>query len=160
MSLNHSNGVKLDVLAGVLGRIYCGWGGHDGWFFCGITLVSLISLIRVRSCGRRVRLRGGGIRACSTSCKRSEYSWLIQHFVVFDENPNLKLSNCLLTIEILNAFNVIFMQRKVFHIAVHGVHESVSNVGVIQAEGMSKLVGGHQEKTITWNMTSSTFNIV
>lgn len=35
-----------------------------------------------------------------------------------------------LTIEILNAFNVIFMEGKVFNIAVHWVHESLFNAGV------------------------------
>lgn len=59
-----------------------------------------------------------------------------------------------LTIEILNAFNVVFMQGEVFHIAVHGVHESVSYVGVIQAKGMSKLMGCHQEETVTWSTYS------
>ncbi len=59
-----------------------------------------------------------------------------------------------LTIEILNAFNVVFMQGEVFHVAVHGVHESLSYVGVIQAKGMSKLMGRHQEQTVTWRTYS------
>lgn len=56
-----------------------------------------------------------------------------------------------LTIEILDALNVIFMQMEVLHIAVHGEHESLSDVGVIQAKGMSELMGCHQEQTVTWN---------
>lgn len=43
------------------------------------------------------------------------------------------------------------MQGEVFSIAVHGVHESFYNVGVIQAKSMSKFVGSHQEQTITCN---------
>lgn len=53
------------------------------------------------------------------------------------------------TIEILNAFNVILMQREVLNIAVHGVHESLSYAGVIQAKCMSKLVGCYKEQTVT-----------
>lgn len=41
------------------------------------------------------------------------------------------------------------MQREVFNIAIHRVHESISNVGVIQAKGMSELMGCHQEQTVT-----------
>lgn len=70
-----------------------------------------------------------------------------------------KLLSCQLTIKVVNAFNVILMQGEVFHVAVHGVHESFSNVGVIQTEGMSKLVGSHQEKAITWKMRGYEFNI-
>lgn len=62
-----------------------------------------------------------------------------------------------LTIEILNAFDVVRMQGEVFHIAVHGVHESLSYVGVIQAEGMSKLMGCHQEQTVTWSKKSDEY---
>lgn len=62
-----------------------------------------------------------------------------------------------LTIEILNALNVIFMQGKVFHVAVHGVHEGISYVGVIQSKGMSKLMGCHQEQTVTLNAYSKEY---
>lgn len=41
------------------------------------------------------------------------------------------------------------MQGEVFYVAVHGVHESLSNAGVIQAKGMSKLMSCHQEQTVT-----------
>lgn len=44
------------------------------------------------------------------------------------------------------------MQGEVFRIGVHGVHESLSNVRVIQSEGMSKLMGCHQEEAVTCNM--------
>lgn len=63
----------------------------------------------------------------------------------------------ILTVEILNSFDVVFMQGEVFHIAVHGVHKSLSYVGVIQAEGMSKLVGCHQEQTVTWSTYSKEY---
>lgn len=35
------------------------------------------------------------------------------------------------TIEILDAFNVIWMQRERFSVEVHGIHDSISDVGVI-----------------------------
>lgn len=74
--------------------------------------------------------------------------WKCRHFNAILYNKTVFHE---LTIEILNAFNVIFMQGEVLHVAVHGVHESLSDVGVIQAKGMAKLVGCHQEQTVTWN---------
>lgn len=59
-----------------------------------------------------------------------------------------------LTIEILDPLDVIWMQGEVFNVAVHGVHESLSYAGVIQAKGVSKLMGCHQEQTVTWNTYS------
>lgn len=53
------------------------------------------------------------------------------------------------TIEILNALNVILIERKVLNIGIHGVHESLSNAGVIQAKCVSKLVGCYKEQTVT-----------
>lgn len=61
-----------------------------------------------------------------------------------------------LTIEKLNAFDVISVQREAFNVRVHGVHESISDAGVIQAEGVAKLMCCHQKQTITWNITSKT----
>lgn len=46
------------------------------------------------------------------------------------------------------------MQGEVLHIAVHGKHESFPNVGVIQAQSMSELMGCHQKQTVTWNTSS------
>lgn len=54
-----------------------------------------------------------------------------------------------LTVEILNPGNVVFVQGEVLHIGVHGVHERLSNVGVIQTQRVAKLVGGHQEQAVT-----------
>lgn len=73
-------------------------------------------------------------------------SWKFKHFEVI-LNDNAFCQD--LTIEILNAFNVVIMQGKVFNIAVHGVHESLSYVGVIQAKCMSELMGSYQEQTVT-----------
>lgn len=66
-------------------------------------------------------------------------------FFLFETRP---------TIEILNALNVVLMQRKVLNVAVHGVHESLSHTGVIQAECVSELVGRHKEQAVAWNTTS------
>lgn len=63
--------------------------------------------------------------------------------MIFRENP---------TIEIMNAFNVIFMQGKFFHITIHRVHESLLYAGVIQAKGVSKLMGCYKEQTVTYRI--------
>lgn len=65
-----------------------------------------------------------------------------------------------LTIEKLNAFDVISVQREAFSILVHGIHESVSDAGVFQAEGMAKLMGCHQKQAITWNIAGKTLLMV
>lgn len=63
--------------------------------------------------------------------------------VVLRENP---------TIEIVNAFNVIFMQGQFFHITIHWVHESLLYAGVFQAKGMSKFMGCYKEQTVTYRI--------
>lgn len=71
-------------------------------------------------------------------CVRSGLSKQIEYFPCY-----------LHTIEILDAINVILMQGEVCYIFVHGVHQSILNVGMVQTKSMSKLMGCHKEQTVS-----------
>lgn len=54
-----------------------------------------------------------------------------------------------LTVELLDAFDVIIWKPKVFGISVNGGHQCSRVLRVLQAKGMTKLMGCHQEQTVT-----------
>lgn len=60
-----------------------------------------------------------------------------------------------LTIEVLDALDIILMQLEVLHVAVHGVHQCLTHTGVVQPQRVPKLVGSHQEDAVTWKETAS-----
>lgn len=120
LSINCSDGVKCVHCAGVLAGFGCG-------FFSGcVCAFGHISISRGGD-----GWVGAWLRACIASCRkyylRKEMLRKSQHF--FSQDFCL-IFQYQLTIEILNAFNVVFMQGKVFNIAVHWVHESLFNAGV------------------------------
>ncbi|TNN35541.1 hypothetical protein EYF80_054298 [Liparis tanakae] len=53
-----------------------------------------------------------------------------------------------LTVELLDAFDVIFGKSEVFSVSVNGGHQRSGVLGVLQAEGVAKLMGRHQEQTL------------
>ncbi len=59
------------------------------------------------------------------------------------------LFNWINTIEILNPLNIIMMQREILYVFVHGIHQSVFDVGVVQSKCMSKLMSSHQKQTVS-----------
>lgn len=55
-----------------------------------------------------------------------------------------------LTVELLDAFDVILRKSEVFSESVNGGHQCSGVLRVLQAKGMTKLMGCHQEQTIAW----------
>lgn len=53
-----------------------------------------------------------------------------------------------LTIELLDAFDVILRKSEVFSVSVNGGHQCSWILRMLQAKGMTKLMGCHQEQTV------------
>lgn len=60
----------------------------------------------------------------------------------------------LLTIELLDALNIILRKPEVFSEGVNGGHQCARILRVLQAKCMTKLVCRHQEQTVAWNRGS------
>lgn len=56
----------------------------------------------------------------------------------------------LLTVEVLDALDIIWVQLEVLNVAVHGVHQGLPHAGVVQPQRVPKLMGSHQEDAVTW----------
>lgn len=54
-----------------------------------------------------------------------------------------------LTVELLDAFDVILRKSEVFGVSVNGGHQGSGVLRVLQAKGVTKLMGCHQEQTVT-----------
>lgn len=60
-----------------------------------------------------------------------------------------------LTIEELDAFDVVLVQLEVLDVAVHGVHQRLADARVVQAQGVPELVGCHQEDAVPWKASTT-----
>lgn len=70
---------------------------------------------------------------------------------LIDFNPflgNKPHMTLFLTIELLNAFDVILGKSEVFGESVNWGHQSSRVLRVLQAKSMTKLMGSHQEQTV------------
>lgn len=55
-----------------------------------------------------------------------------------------------LTVELLDALDVIMGKSEVLGESVNGCHQCSRVLGVLQAKGVTKLMGCHQEQTVAW----------
>lgn len=56
----------------------------------------------------------------------------------------------LLTVEVLDALDIIRVQLEVLDVTVHGVHQGLTHARVVQPQRVSELMGSHQEDAVTW----------
>lgn len=58
-------------------------------------------------------------------------------------------SGQLLTVEELDAADIVWVQVEVLDVAVHGVHQGLADTRVVQAQRMAELMGSNQEEAVT-----------
>lgn len=60
----------------------------------------------------------------------------------------------LLTIELLDALDVIVRKSEVFHKSIDRSHQSSWVLRMLQTKGVTKLMGRHQEQAVAWKQSN------